>query len=141
MNRRRFIECAGAGTGLALGAGVTGAQRGEAETESGTEQEIAALFSASIDTRTLTIDNGQLSDSGAGINLSIGTIDGSIDLDGEACEDKTWTANNVQFPDVDPGDLDNPPVEGIGFGDASQIDVVVNSISGTYDPDAGSGDS
>jgi hypothetical protein len=145
LNRRRFIECAGAGTGLALGAGVTGAQRGEAETEPGTEQEVAASFSASIDTGTLTIDGGELGDSGAGINLNIGTIDGSIDLDGEVYEDKTWTANNVQFPDVDPGqivdpgDFDDLPVEDIEFGDASQIDVVVNSISGTYDPDAGSG--
>jgi hypothetical protein len=141
LNRRQFVRVAGAGAGLALGAGTATAQQQEV----GTDQAVEASFSATIDQGTLTIDGSSLGDGGAGINLNIGEINGSIELDGEIYEDKTWTANNIQFPDVDPsqivdpGDFDDLPADDIEFSDASQIDVIVNSISGTYDPDAGNG--
>ncbi len=114
--------------------------RRENGTEPGTEQEVAASFSASINEGTLTLDGGSLGDGGASINISIEAIDGTIDISGEIYTDKTWESQNIQFPDtnprqiIDPGDLPD-----IVFDDSSQVDVIVNSISGVYDPDAEGG--
>lgn len=140
VNRRQFVKLAGAGAGLTVGAGAAGAQQRGLETE----QAVEASFSASINEGTLTLDGGSLGDSGASINISIGTLDGSIEIEGSVYEDKTWDSSSIQFPDVDPGQLidegDLPDfVDSIEFDDSSQVNVVVNSISGVYDPDSGNG--
>ena len=140
LNRRQFVKLSGTGAGLAFSAGVTGAQ----QREPGTEQEIEAEFDATINEGTLTLDGGSLGDPGAGLSISISELDGNIELDGEIYNDKTWTTNNIDFPDVDPAqfvDEDELPdiVESVEFDDTTQVDVVVDSISGVYDPAAGDG--
>jgi hypothetical protein len=138
LNRRQFVKAAGVG-GLAVGAGTTAAQQ-----QPGSNKEVEASFSASINDGTLTLDGSSLGDDNASINISIGAVDGTIDISGDIYTDKTWDSQDIQFPDIDPGQVIDPGdlpdiVEEINFDDSSQVNVVVNSISGVYDPDAEGG--
>ena len=138
LNRRQFVKAAGAGAGLTVGAGATSAQRQGPKANKAVE----APFSATVDQGTLTLDGGELGDPGASVTLDISTLEGSIDIEGAVYEDKTWDSTSIQFPDVNPGQLidegDLPGfVDSISFDDVSQVDVVVDSISGTYDPESG----
>jgi hypothetical protein len=139
LNRRTFVKLAGAGAGagLTVGAGAVGAQQ-----QPGAEQEVVASFSASINDGKLTMDGSSLGDPNAAINIDISTLDGSIEIEGDVYDDKTWDSQNIQFPDVDPSKLideDDLPdfVDSVEFDDSAQVDVVVDSISGAYDPDSG----
>jgi hypothetical protein len=139
LNRRQFVKVAGAGAGLTVGAGATGAQQ-----QSGADTAVEASFSATIDNGALTLDGGELADPDATINISIGTLDGSIQIEGDVYEDATWDSQDIQFPDVNPGQLidegDLPDfVDSISFDDSSQVDVLVDSIAGVYDPESGNG--
>jgi hypothetical protein len=136
LNRRQFVKLTGAGTGLAFGAGVTGAQG----RRPGTEQEVVAEFTGTVSDGFIVINGNSPTDSGAGISVPISEIDGDVIIDGEIYDDKTWSSSNVTFPDIDPSKLIDPDnidlVQSIDFDEsATEINVVVDGISGTYDPE------
>lgn len=143
LQRREFIRAAGAGAGLALGTGAASAQQGTGgESTATSEQAVAAEFTGTASSGFIIINGASPEDTNPGVEVSIGDLDSSIVINGEVYEDKTWSSNDVTFPDVDPSTLIDADsidiVESITFDqEASQIAVIVNSISGTYDPQQG----
>jgi len=139
FDRRQVLRSAGVGAT----AGLTGLATGAQESPD-TDQAVAATFTATVDSGFIVIDGASENDENATANVSIENLDGTVDLAGEIYEDRTWYADDITFPDVDPGefidpeDLDDIPVDDIEF-EGSSIDVVVDEIAGVYDPDGADG--
>ena len=139
FDRRQVLASAGVGAT----AGLTGLATGDQKNPD-TGQAVAATFTATVDSGFIVIDGASENDDNATANVSIENLDGTVELAGEIYEDRTWQADEISFPDVDPGefidpeDIDAAPVEDISF-DGSSIDVVVDEIAGVYDPDADAG--
>lgn len=138
MNRRQFVRVSGAGAGLAFGAGAgSGQQRGRADPAP--ESDFPVGFTAPVENGQIVVDGDNPSDSDATLNLNLQQLDGNINIEGEIYEDKTWASNDIQFPPINPGELiDAEDIDGISslsFDDSTNIEVIVDTIEGTYDPD------
>ena len=136
MNRRQFVAAAGVGTGFALGAGATAGRDGPGVTE------LEAEFTAEVDSGFLVLDGDDPDDSDATIAVELEQLEESLEIVGEVYEDRTWASDDVAFRDIDPGELIGPgdlpdPVDDINFDDETEIEVIVDTIEGTYDPEEG----
>jgi PKD repeat protein len=140
LDRRQVLRSVGAGAGAGLtGLGTASARRDGPETD----QEIEATFTATVGSGFLVINGNDPDDEEASINLSLSDIEGEIVLNGEIYEDRTWQSADITFPEVDPAKLIDPGnidiVDSIDFNDETEINVIVNSINGVYDPYAEGG--
>lgn len=141
MQRRELIRATGAaGTGLALGAGAASAQQEQTETQ---QQAVETTFSATVDEGFLVLNGNGPDDQDAAVNIDVSTIDGTVFIEGEVYEDRTWSSTNVDFPELDPTQLvdasDADFIQDIQYDPEAGITVEVNSISGVYDPGAPNG--
>jgi hypothetical protein len=136
--RRQFLKAAGAGTGVALGAGAASAQE-SSDDEVSTSQTVAATFNGAATDGFLVIDGNSPTDSNASANVSISELGGEVTINGEVYEDKTWSSTNVSFPDLKAADIVDFSDLPVGPGDLTtdDIQVLVDPIDGTYDPQQG----
>ncbi len=138
LNRREFVRTATTGTGIALGGGAASAQDSTGDSE--TEQVVEATFSATVDEGFLVLGGDSPGDQNAIANVDISNLNGTVDIEGEVYEDRTWESTNVNFPELDPGQFidadDIDLADEITFDDNAKVTVDVDTISGVYDPDA-----
>lgn len=141
LDRRQVLRSVGVGAG----AGLTGLGASSAREQGpGTEQEVEATFAAIVGSGFLVINGSGVDDDDASVSISLENIEGDIEINGEIYDDRTWESADITFPEVDPSQLidagDLPGfVSEINFNDESDVNVVVDTISGTYDPDANGG--
>jgi hypothetical protein len=140
LDRRQVLRSVGAGAGAGVsGLGAAGATRPDSDTQ----QEVEATFTATVGSGFLVINGNSKNDANASVSISLENIDGEIVLDGEIYDDGTWQSDDITFPNVNPADIIDPGeidlVDDIEFDDQTEITVVVDSISGVYDPDAEGG--
>jgi hypothetical protein len=140
LDRRQVLRSVGVGAST----GLTGLGTASAGQGSETQQDVEATFTATVGSGFLVINGSSENDENASLNLKLENVEGDIELDGEIYDDRTWESADVTFPDVDPGELidesDLPDiVDGISFDESSEVNVLVDTIGGVYDPDADGG--
>jgi hypothetical protein len=150
FDRRQVLKSVGAGAGTGLtGLGAASAQQPDPETEREDDdlkakQELEASFTATVGSGFLVINGSSPNDQNASVNISLENVEGDIVLNGNIYQDRTWESGDITFPEVDPSqiiDEDDLPdfVDEINFDDSATVTVVVDTITGVYDPDAEGG--
>jgi hypothetical protein len=129
---------------LALGVGAVSAQEASGDTVTTQEAEVVGTFDGTVSDGVILINGSSPTDyAGAQASINVSELSGSIEIDGEVYDNRTWQSTNINFPDLQAQNLINfdsidAPVD-IGPGNIDQQDIQVNvdPISGTYDPDQG----
>jgi len=136
LDRRQVLRSVGVGAGAGVsGLGVAGGT----QESPGQEQAIEATFTATVGSGFLVINGNSKNDQNASVNISLENVEGDIVINGVIYDDQTWEADDVSFPDVNPSQLidagDLPDIiDEIEFDDGSDVQVVVDTIEGVYDP-------
>jgi hypothetical protein len=129
---------------LALGVGGVSAQEAAGDTATTQSASVVGEFNGTVSEGVILINGSSPTDfGGAQASINVSELDGSIQIDGEVYDNKTWQSTNVDFPNlkaqnlIDFSSIDAPVDIGPDNIDEQNIQVNVDPISGTYDPDAG----